>query len=70
MFELYKKTVVITKNKDGSKLVDSTGKEVDKKTYTNFYLRLPNGYNLPIKPSFSKDYKALIVLAKTFDNEE
>lgn len=65
--KLFKKTVTITKDKDGKPLVDQTGKEVESKTYTNFYIQLPNGYNVPIKPSFSKDYKGLIVVASTFE---
>lgn len=65
--KLFKKTVVVTKDKDGRKLVDSTGKEVDSKTYTNFYIQLSNGYNVPIKPSFSKDYKSLVVVASNLE---
>lgn len=61
--KLFKKTVTVTKDKNGNKLVDSTGKEVDSKTYTNFYIQLPNGYYVPVKPSFSKDYKGMIVIA-------
>lgn len=65
--KLLKKTVVVTKDKEGKPLVDATGKQVESKTYTNFYLQLPNGYNVPIKPTFSKDYKGLIVVATVLE---
>lgn len=45
------------------KVVVGDGEE--QKTYTNFYLELDNGYQVPIKPSFSKDYKSLVVIAET-----
>lgn len=36
----------------------------EEKHYTNFYLQLDNGYQVAIKPAFSKDYKSLVVIAE------
>lgn len=38
-------------------------KDGETKNYTNFYLLLQNGYRVQVRPSFSKDYKSLVVIA-------
>lgn len=45
-------------------------KDGETKHYTNFYLKLENGYLVPIKPTFSKDYKSLVVLATDLEDKK
>jgi len=56
MFELIRKT----------KNVEKDGKTLH---YTNYYLQLPNGSYIPIKPAFDNDYKVLYVLAREVESE-
>jgi len=43
-------------------------KDGETKHYTNYYLLLENGYYIPVKPSFEKDYKSLYVIARDVTN--
>ena len=51
MFDLVRKSVEVT---------DANG---ETKHYTNYFLKLPNGSYIAIKPAFNNDYKTLYVLA-------
>lgn len=46
--------------KVSKKVKDKDGKELN---YTNYYLELPSGQYVAIKPAFKNDYKVLYVVA-------